>query len=1591
MRVVPASVFLILLIVSSITPIQGYTGEKRDFTAYADLVITGNVTWVDQDIVVEGNLIVSANSSLTLINTTVTMTLSYDGSYNIYVEENASLRILDASLVTSNNDYYEYSIYVRRNATLIVRNSTLDECGSRYTKPGVIADPGAAAVIIEDSNITGTNAVYYGSHAPLEIYNTEIHGYFSSDTVPVFSAEYPVLVKIINVTVYSAYTGQLASIKNAGDNPVVIDNVAANGLQRIASIYNSSNVVIRGINASGIEYFVSLNYESNVSVYNAYLYNCRYDVYASFISVSGSSSLLIKDSVFRGIQTPISLYGEEMRLVNTTMMIVKGKITVAGIRAALSIIGSTINSSDTGAYLIKTAPETNLYIEDTVLEHPYLPLHIYRSPGATIRDSVVNGGILVTGTAPEDFIHTIVNVTSSGKPVLYMENAANTVIKGGDKYSEIIIGNSTNITLTGLTLGSGGAAAIVAGYSTVYVKNTSIAGAYIYGVYGSGSGITLNHTEISLSESITIPGAYKAAGLLLSDTGLEASHIVISGGVTGIDADGVPLNKPLIHVTNSLINGTVERGIDATSTTLALYNDTITHTGAEAIYASSSEVYVSWTHIEYTGATAIYATSASYFRLIVSSTTISHVSGDGIYSSGDTSLLYVNITDVDGYGVRLTGTGKIYYTVVSGVREAIYVSGYGFEIGNCILNASDAGIHLYTGYESVIKNNVLIGASIYIEGDYLKYYRHIIENNTVNGKPIVYLRSASNIYVDGAGELIVVDSKNITATSFLTGHSGPIVIAANSSNVIVRDSIHTSTSDTYGSIYVHLGSDLVLENTTLIGSPVLTEYTAVYVEKDSRLRMNLVNITGAVRQGVYVNHADLGVKNSFIHASYASIYFYYSEKISIESTILHGEGSGSYGVQGAGGVLLIDNVSISNAYYGIYIYSMDAARISNTTIYTPGTGYVVTVYNSEELRVENLWILGGYATGFSVSSTEHVYMDNVVIKGGGSTGIRVSSSAAAINNSLIEGASTGLYATSEYGDNGLLVENTVVNASTGIKLVGSYTPLLANVTVYSSTTALSSESSSSFILVNSSLIGSGSGKGVIYYGGRDSWIYRSRITGFEYGVYTTASSGVLTITCSEITGNPGYGVYVYAAQLVEIHNSNISGNGLHGVYIYSSGIVNATNNYWGSPTGPEYNATGDPVDPEEVYNKSGTVYYTPFLATPPHPSIGSLWANITSPANASLLSGLVDVNLTGTSGATAYLVIDGNVYWSGLLNATVQWDTMWSRDGWVTVELWVIGGCGGRAVDTKIYYVDNTAPTTRILSPGPGDYVRGYVAVKIYVSDDNLERAELRIDGNTVMTYSSTGTYTYNWNTFLETDGAHTIELYAVDEAGQDSSESITVTVDNTAPTVSIDHPANNSYVTGTVNVTVTSSDDYFAYTLLYINDTLLANITSPGTTNVTWNTTGWSDGVYIVRAVAYDYAGNTGETYIVVAVDNTPPTAAILSPPDNSTVSGTVNITVYADDANFYRVEIYINNTLVYTSTTPGKHTYQWNTMEWGNGKYIIKTIVYDRANHTATDTATVYVANQTPPPITEPIAMQAAIIIAIIATLIYIKKKSH
>ncbi|MBE0479305.1 hypothetical protein IBX65_09375, partial [Candidatus Aerophobetes bacterium] len=214
-----------------------------------------------------------------------------------------------------------------------------------------------------------------------------------------------------------------------------------------------------------------------------------------------------------------------------------------------------------------------------------------------------------------------------------------------------------------------------------------------------------------------------------------------------------------------------------------------------------------------------------------------------------------------------------------------------------------------------------------------------------------------------------------------------------------------------------------------------------------------------------------------------------------------------------------------------------------------------------------------------------------------------------------------------------------------------------------------------------------------------------------------------------------------------------------------------------------------------------------------------------------------------------------------------------------------------------------------------------------YGEGTNMEQVTDNLD--------STYTIQYTISLFNSFISGSTVVVTATDLAGNQATSSITVTLDNIAPTAAISSPSSGVTLSGSVTFIISDTGapdaDVESFILEYSPTGLSSWSTCPSQTQGTWNpgatsailfdTSSLGDGSYDFRCKLEDTAGNVGYTEPIynVALDNGPPPV-----PTSLTAQAISGARVYLtwqasspeDDVDYYKL---------YRSTLPYSYTFTY------------------------------------------------------------------
>lgn len=360
----------------------------------------------------------------------------------------------------------------------------------------------------------------------------------------------------------------------------------------------------------------------------------------------------------------------------------------------------------------------------------------------------------------------------------------------------------------------------------------------------------------------------------------------------------------------------------------------------------------------------------------------------------------------------------------------------------------------------------------------------------------------------------------------------------------------------------------------------------------------------------------------------------------------------------------------------------------------------------------------------------------------------------------------------------------------------------------------------------------------------------------------------------------------------------------------------------------------------------------------------SILTTITSPSDGATLVGTVTISATvGNPSKVARVELYAGTRLLGTDSTSpyaFSWNTLAEPTGPYTLTTRAYDASGNVEVSAPVNVTvvrDNTPPTVSITSPSAGATVRSTVQVQATATDDTqIARVELYVDG-TLMGTDSSSPYAISWNPSSMANGSHTLTVKAYDaygNVGTSPAVGVTVARDDTAPTVSVSSPAEGATISSYAFFAANAADDDVISRVDYFLDgQLLGSGGNSSPYSRTWDSRSVANGAHTLSAKAYDGAGNVGVSAtrsFLVDNDLMPPTVALTSPSQGTSLAGRVSIQVSAsDDRGVRGVELYVDGSFAVSSYSP-PFAMTWDSHSVRNGSHTLTVKAYDAANNLTT-----------------------------------------
>ena len=260
-------------------------------------------------------------------------------------------------------------------------------------------------------------------------------------------------------------------------------------------------------------------------------------------------------------------------------------------------------------------------------------------------------------------------------------------------------------------------------------------------------------------------------------------------------------------------------------------------------------------------------------------------------------------------------------------------------------------------------------------------------------------------------------------------------------------------------------------------------------------------------------------------------------------------------------------------------------------------------------------------------------------------------------------------------------------------------------------------------------------------------------------------------------------------------------------------------------------------------------------------------------------------------------------HWDGDANSTLSSpfdvSTAGLSEGNHTLWIHAVDVAGNWRTESYSFVIDDTPPVITLTSPANSSVFVSGTVIHFSIGDDNtLSQVTYNWDGGANQVLSSP----YDVNTNGLSEGEHWLYISAEDAAGNVESLKYRFVVDDTAPSIILNSPADGSEIQSSELIDLTISDANLDYAQYRWDSGAFVTLSSPFDVPAA----GLNEGSHTLTVYAYDLAGNGHNVTYSFIVDDSAPAITLQSPPDGSEINSGTLISFDITDANTIVTTLY-------------------------------------------------------------------------------------
>ncbi len=169
-----------------------------------------------------------------------------------------------------------------------------------------------------------------------------------------------------------------------------------------------------------------------------------------------------------------------------------------------------------------------------------------------------------------------------------------------------------------------------------------------------------------------------------------------------------------------------------------------------------------------------------------------------------------------------------------------------------------------------------------------------------------------------------------------------------------------------------------------------------------------------------------------------------------------------------------------------------------------------------------------------------------------------------------------------------------------------------------------------------------------------------------------------------------------------------------------------------------------------------------------------------------------------------------------------------------------------------------SSPEVRFTSITDGQYVAGIVRLSVEVVHNSPISQVSITKGGEVLGVDFEPPFELDWDTRKEADGPFTLQATALDQDFRQGVVRLTVTVDNTRPSVTLTEPSDGTIAAGTIPLAVEVSDVIGIRSVRFLANGASVGEATEAPYDFQWDTNTVPNTRYAIQAEAFDRAGNS-------------------------------------------------------------------------------------------------------------------------------------